>query len=287
MSKYLSRISFLFLICIHCLVTVVPSFAQQQMGAPVRLFNGHDLDGWVKGNGQPVDKGWSVENGILTRSSAGGDIFTTVDFENYALSFEWKIATGGNSGIKYRVKKYGNAWLGCEYQILDDQDRPHHKHSTGSLYDVIPPSTNKRSITPETWNTSLVVVNRNSIVHWLNGQKIVDVDTANENWQQSVQASKFKDRAGFGENPVGKIMLQDHGHQVWFRNIVLTPIEQVETVGTHASGSSTAVWDGQVPINGGNAGQCCSQSCCGNRMNTSFGYVRPCFRPIRSIRFGR
>ena len=60
------------------------------MGAPVRLFNGHDLDGWVKGNGQPVDKGWSVENGILTRSSAGGDIFTTVDFENYALSFEWK-----------------------------------------------------------------------------------------------------------------------------------------------------------------------------------------------------
>ena len=210
------------------------------MGQPVELFDGHSLNGWVKANGQPVDSGWAVENGTLTRASGGGDIFTQTEFENFTLSFEWKIATGGNSGVKYRVRKYGNAWLGCEYQVLDDKDQPYNKHSSGSLYDVFAPSQNKVPVSPGTWNAALIVVNGNRITHWLNGQKLIDVDTDSDQWLQAINSSKFRGREGFGTNARGKIMLQDHGHQVWFKNIVLTPIESVETVKPSVISNQTA-----------------------------------------------
>jgi hypothetical protein len=58
----------------------------------------------------------------------------------------------------------------------------------------------------------------------LNGARIVSADVGTSDWYQRVAESKFRDVEGFGENRSGLIMLTAHGSEVWYRNIVLTPL---------------------------------------------------------------
>lgn len=261
-------------------------FSQQRMGNPIKLFDGHTFNGWTKGNGQPVDSGWQIVDGTITRVSQGGDIYSEVEFENFALSFQWKIAAGGNSGIKYRVKKYGNSWLGCEYQVLDDQGKPYNKHAAGALYDVFAPSENKTPVYPDTWNSALVVVNRNRITHWLNGQKIVDVDTNSDTWTRGIAASKFKDHIDFGTNSNGRLMLQDHGHQVWFRELVLTPIETIQPIETVLAAQSGRLQSDQISSVGIFENNCSGG--CPSTIKRPFNTTVNCYRHRpRILQFGR
>jgi hypothetical protein len=205
------------------------TFAEQ---AEVPLFNGKSLDGWVTADGQPVTRGWVMEDGMLVRASRGGSIFTEQEYGDFDLRFEWKIAPRGNSGVKYRVSffekgVYGNpGWLGCEYQLFDDAGRPTSpEHSTGAIYELVPPSADKKLRPVGQFNESRIVVRGTRIEHWLNGAKIAEAETSSEDWKQRIAASKFDDVAGFSQNAKGRIELQDHGSKVWFRNIVLRPLE--------------------------------------------------------------
>ena len=194
------------------------------------LFNGKDLTGWTTGDGKPVTAGWVVEaDGVLHRASKGGDIYTAGEYGDYELSWEWKITTGGNSGLKYRMTKYPDkGWLGCEYQLLDDANHPDGKigpqRQTASLYDILPPAADKPLKPVGEWNTSKVVVKGNTFEHWLNGTKVLAVDLTSGTFLAARAKSKFKAVAGFAENAKGRIMLQDHNDQAWFRNITLKPL---------------------------------------------------------------
>ena len=93
-----------------------------QAGQPIALFDGKTLNGWTTANGKPVTRGWTVDDGAIFLKSRGGNIFSEREFGDFELSFEWKISEGGNSGIKYRVRRFPKkGFLGCEYQILDDR----------------------------------------------------------------------------------------------------------------------------------------------------------------------
>ncbi len=59
----------------------------------------------------------------------------------------------------------------------------------------------------------------NRIRHWMNGNLIIDEHTESQHFSDAVNASKFKDTAGFGKNGSGRIMLTDHGSEVWYRNV--------------------------------------------------------------------
>lgn len=194
----------------------------------VPLFDGQTLAGWTATNGQTPGQGWEVVDGVLHLNVAdgrSGDIVTDREYENYELLFEWKISPGGNSGLKYRVKKFGKRTLGCEYQVLGDGDqRPGSKGSTGSLYEVYGPIESKPLKPVGQFNRSLVVVQGNRIEHWLNGTRIVEAEVGSEQWQQRIAESKFHDVEGFGEAQPGKIMLTDHGSEVWYRNVFLRPL---------------------------------------------------------------
>jgi hypothetical protein len=197
----------------------------------IRLFDGKSLSGWQTASGKPVTQGWTVEDGMLVRASRGGSIFTAAEFGDFELSFQWKIARRGNSGVKYRVAFYekgvhGNpGWLGCEYQLFDDVGRRTDAvHSCGALYGLYAPSADKKLRPVDQFNDSRVIARGTKIEHWLNGEKVVDADTATDDWKQRIAASKFGDVTGFFQNPKGRIELQDHGHKVWFRNIELRPL---------------------------------------------------------------
>ena len=135
---------------------------------------------------------------------------------------------GSNSGIKYRVRNYDSKVLGCEFQMLDDKPgREFAKGATGSLYAMYPPNEAKSVRPPGEWNSSRVVVRGNLVEHWLNGRQIVQVDTYSADWRDRLNVSKFSDHPNFGQPGPGRIMLQDHGGEVWFRELTLVPLERV------------------------------------------------------------
>jgi len=198
----------------------------------ILLFDGETLQGWTTQDGQPVTKGWEVVDGMLhlrTGGQRGGNIFTDREYGDFDLSFEWKIAAGGNNGVKYRVAQYGNKTLGCEYQLIDDDGYGYklpETGRTGALYDIYEPNAKAMNPIGE-FNQSRIVVCGDRIEHWLNGQLIVTAYVGSQEWRQRIAASKFADAEGFGENRWGKIMLTDHNSEVWFRSIELTPFDSV------------------------------------------------------------
>jgi hypothetical protein len=197
----------------------------------VQLFNGKSFEGWTMMDGRPVTGGWEVVDGTIylnAKMGRAGAIITAKEYENYRLSFEWKIARGGNNGLKYRVRKYSGKWYGCEYQILDDSVHKQGgspQHSTGALYDLYAASRPKRILPAGKFNTSEIVVDGNRIEHWLNGKLVLRVDVGSDDWRRRVARSKFSDLPGFGEAGRGRIMLTDHGSEIWYRNLKIEPLD--------------------------------------------------------------
>jgi hypothetical protein len=189
------------------------------------LFDGQTLTGWRGYGTQTMPAGWAVVNGALTRTGQAADIITTDTFRNFDLQLEWKIAPGGNSGIFYRaVEGDGPIYhYAPEYQILDDQahaDGGSDLTSAGANYGLHPAPRGIVKPVGE-WNTARIVVQRNRVEHWLNGQKIVDYELGSPDWQQRVAKSKFNEWPKYGKAEQGHIGLQEHGSEVSFRNIKL------------------------------------------------------------------
>jgi len=201
-------------------------------GKPIQLFDGRSFSGWTSMGGKPVTKNWTIEGGMLALNGVGGSLFTANEYGDFDLSFEWKIAPKGNSGVKYRVNYYPKgiygrpAWLGCEYQIYDDSStKPTKRNSSGALYDLYPPQTDHLLKPAGEFNESRIVVRGSKIEHWLNGVKVVSADMSTDDWKERVASSKFRTAKDFMSKPKGRIELQDHRSRAWFRNIVLTPLD--------------------------------------------------------------
>jgi hypothetical protein len=200
------------------------------------LFDGKTMTGW---RGAYMDslpkKGWEIRKGMLMvkesgggEASFGGDIVTLDEYSNFELTTDFKLTDGANSGIKYFVieaqpKTPGSA-KGLEYQILDDAKHPDAKlgingnRTCASLYDLIPAKKKKMKSIGK-WNQARIVVNGKHVEHWLNGKKVLEFERGGKEFLAHKAESKFKDIAGFGEYPKGRILIQDHGNQVSYRNI--------------------------------------------------------------------
>jgi hypothetical protein len=199
------------------------------------LFDGKSAAGWMNAKTKIFPaSGWEIKDGNLTINpetkdqKGGGDIVTAGKYKNFELIVDFLYKPGANSGIKYFVDIEANngdlASIGCEYQILDDKIHPDAKEgiegnrTLAGLYDLIAPK-NKRDNGPDQWNRALIIVKDNHVQHWLNGNMTVEYERGNQTWKDLVAMSKFKKIPGFGENVEGRILLQDHGNIVAFKNI--------------------------------------------------------------------
>jgi len=206
------------------------------------LWDGRTTAGW---RGARMDRfpknGWKIADGELVvlesgggESKKGGDIVTEQEFSAFELQLDFKLTKGANSGIKYFVREevtpIGGSAIGLEYQLLDDENHPDAKlglpgtRTLASLYDLIAKQgtlkgLGVRPVIGEWQHARLVVHPDNRVEHWLNGIKVVDYVRGSSDFLAHVAVSKYKDIAGFGLAPQGRLLLQDHGNEVHFRSI--------------------------------------------------------------------
>ena len=201
------------------------------------LFDGETTAGWrgFKMDAFP-DKGWHVIDGAVMIEYSGtgeagfaGDIISKKTYGNYDLKLEWKISAGGNSGVLLNVNEfelYGATWhTAHEIQVIDDFGYDTHhdyimtvKQISGAYYDMVTPRRAGAKVQGE-WNKIRIRLEEGHLQHWLNGILVIDTQLWTPEWEERVAKSKFNVYPDFGLAKEGHIGLQDHGQQVWYRNI--------------------------------------------------------------------
>jgi hypothetical protein len=194
------------------------------------LFDGKTSTGWHTFNKKTFGEGWKVEDGAFYRAASlikgeAGDICTDSVYENFDLKYQWKISKNGNSGVMFLVQegtKYDAPFFtGPEMQVLDNEGHPDgkiHKHRSGDLYDLIASYSEPVHGVGE-WNDAEIKLDHGKLSLYLNGVLTVSTTLWDANWDALVKGSKFKQWADFAKFKSGHIDLQDHGNDVWFRNI--------------------------------------------------------------------
>jgi hypothetical protein len=195
------------------------------------LFDGKTTKGWrgVKTDGFPAEQ-WVVADGLL--KCVGGkkhiDLITEEQYGNLELRWEWRLAAGGNSGVKYLVDEEHSQpgfGIGFEYQIIDDDKHPDAKaghdgdRTVGALYDLIAPARGKTVHPPGQWNESRLVIAGSHVEQWLDGKKVVSFERGSPEMKALIARSKYRGIPGFGTNERGHLLLQDHETEIAFRNI--------------------------------------------------------------------
>ena len=200
------------------------------------LFDGTTLNGWHQFGGSNAGSAWHADSGTIhlhsaeakSNKKAGGDLVSNDSFQNFDLKLEWKISQAGNSGILIYVQDdkatYKETYhTGLEMQVLDDErheDRKKPSHRAGSLYDMIQATPGAVKPAGE-WNQVEIVSNNGKLDFYLNNVHVVSTTMWDDNWKKMVAGSKFKEWPEFGTFKTGHIALQDHGNDVWYRNIMV------------------------------------------------------------------
>ncbi|MGC1240821.1 MAG: DUF1080 domain-containing protein [Chryseosolibacter sp.] len=199
------------------------------------LFDGESLTGWKRFNHDTIGPLWSVRDGAILcdgeglgegSGSHGGSLVTSREFGNFELVLDYKVSTGGNSGILYHVvedSKYKYDYeTGPEFQLLDDggwKGDLKDAQKAGSSYDMYAAPASKKLNPAGEWNTARIIYNNGHVEHWLNGEKVVEFDENSDDFKSRLENSKWREYPDWNKTKTGAIALQDHGAPVYFRNI--------------------------------------------------------------------
>lgn len=218
----------------------------------IPLFDGTSTAGWRIYNGDALPPEWVIEDSVLTfkterilETEKQGNrdiIYAAEEFDNFELYLEWKLPEGGNSGIFYHIKEGydGPPTVAPEYQLIDDEgytkihdvtayntglgfENPSQLHplqKTGADYAMYTADPTQKSLNPTgEWNSSRIIFTPTNVEYWLNGKKLLSFVPWSDDWNEKKNAGKWNKAEDYGKFKTGYIGLQDHGSELWFRNI--------------------------------------------------------------------
>jgi hypothetical protein len=191
------------------------------------LFDGKSTAGWRGFKQAKIGRGWKVEGGVLSPDpKVAKDIITKDQFENFELTFDWRISPKGNSGVMFHVIEVGDETYesGPEYQILDNARGEPPPEQAGGLFALVAPSMDMTRPVGE-FNHARIVVDHGRVQHWLNGMMVAGYDIGSADFKARVAASKFKRWPQFATGATGFIALQNHGDAVAFRDIKIRVLD--------------------------------------------------------------
>ena len=212
-----------------------PTVPKQEKGW-IQLFDGKSLKGWHNYGNKPASAVWTVQDGVIFYDKSkrekglkiSNDLVTDKEFENFHFKYDWKLSPNGNSGLIFWVQedstKHKQTYhTGPEMQVLDNDghsDGKINKHRAGNLYDLV--AGKEGAVKPVgEWNTAEIIANKGKLEFILNGVSVLTTVYGDDNWKQMIAGSKFKEWPEFGTVFKGHFALQDHGNDVWFRNIMI------------------------------------------------------------------
>ena len=218
----------------------------------ITMFDGKTLNGWRGYDRTDVPNAWEVNDGAIhikgsgageAGAKDGGDLVFAHKFKNFELEWEWKVAKGANSGVFIMIQEVEGqpSYISApEFQILDNANHPDAKlgkdgnRMSASLYDMIPAKPQNSKPFGE-WNKSKIMCYKGTVVHYQNDEPVVEYHLWTQQWKEMLDKSKFsKDKWPLayelllncgGPNKEGFIGLQDHGDDVWFRNIKIKVLD--------------------------------------------------------------
>ena len=255
----------------------------------VLLFDGETTNGWRNYNSTDPNTAWHVVDGCLQAKGSGDDatgyIVTEKEYENFILSWDWKLSKGGNSGMIYHVvesPRFSVPYVtGPEYQLIDVEGWEEANAPTkleewqklGVDYAMHLPDQSKMKVNPQgEWNNSMIVFDNGHVEHWLNGEKIVEFEAWTDDWFARKASGKWGNATEYGLASKGVICLQDHGHPASFRNIKIKelPRKAGKTVSLF-NGKDLTGWElfGSMRVSVDNEGNLVTQ----NGEDLQYGYL--------------
>jgi hypothetical protein len=192
------------------------------------LFDGNDLDSWVKTDGKSPAAWGLVAGAAMQVTPRSGAIMTRRSFDgHFKLHVEFRVpympqAKGqarGNSGV-YLQGRY-------EVQVLDSYGLDSKDNDCGGIYEVAKPRVNACKA-PTVWQSYDIDFRA---PRYRDGKKVeparIGVIQNGVVIHDDVAITVDNTRSGLGGDPSrpGPIMLQDHGNPVQFRNIWLLPLD--------------------------------------------------------------
>ena len=221
----------------------------------VLLFDGKTLDGWRDFKADTVTAPWKAEKGTLTSLGLGSDstgyIVTKKQYENFIVSFDWKISDGGNSGLLYHVVERPEFRVpyvtGPEFQLIDDAGFPdpiEEWQKAAADYAMYTCDTARKVLNKAgDWNTSKIVFDNGHVEHWLNGQKVLEFEAWTDDWFKRKESGKWDFAPEYGLARSGHFAVQDHGSRVWFKNMKLKELPRKPAKETLFNGKDLTGWE--------------------------------------------
>lgn len=142
-----------------------------------KIFNGKNLDGWIVHGSEK----WYVDEGELICESGPnekyGYLLTAKFYDDFILTLDFKQESNGNSGVFFRSRIEGTKISGWQVEVAPP------KNNTGGIYEsygrgwLIKPDLRKDNILKMgKWNHMKIKVVGSSVITWLNGTKMVELE---------------------------------------------------------------------------------------------------------------
>lgn len=180
------------------------------------LFDGKSLSDWRGYRESKVPANWKVVDGHLA-GSGGTPLIAEEDYQDFELTFEWKVSEGGVGEVYFHVNEDGKnpEETGPVMQLAGHNGPIGGNGGLTSYWHEV-------SVQWDTWYQAKIMVFGYQVEYWINGEKVMTYLIDTKEWRAAVAASRYKVFRDYALLRQGRVVLAGSG--VTFRAIKVRPL---------------------------------------------------------------